>query len=78
MSIDYPIETLAGALHAACLRDLPDIHYRDRDWAAHRKAMDALSTEEKPLFTRRNARRVRPKARSSREPAVLLHTVAAS
>lgn len=47
MSINYPIEALAGALHAACLRDLPDIHYRDRDWAAHRKAMDALSREEK-------------------------------
>lgn len=47
MSTDYPIEALAGALHAACLRDLPDIPYRDRDWEAHRKAMDALTKEEK-------------------------------
>lgn len=47
MSTDSPIETLAAALHAACLRDLPEIEYRDRDWAAHRKFMDSLSKEEK-------------------------------
>lgn len=47
MSTDNPIETLATALHAACLRDLPEIEYRNRDWAAHRKLMDGLSREEK-------------------------------
>lgn len=47
MSIDYPIEALAQSLHAACLRDLPEIKYRDRDWAAHRAMMDKLSKEEK-------------------------------
>lgn len=47
MSLDTPIETLAAALHAACLRDLPEIHYRDRDWEAHRAKMNSLSREEK-------------------------------
>lgn len=47
MSTDYPIEALAQSLHAACLRDLPEIKYRDRDWAAHRAMMDKLSKEEK-------------------------------
>ena len=47
MSTDYPIETLATSLHAACLRDLPEIHYRDRDWAAHRAMMDGLTREQK-------------------------------
>lgn len=47
MTTDNPIETLAASLHAACLRDLPEIEYRDRDWAAHRKFMDGLSREEK-------------------------------
>ena len=47
MSTDNPIETLAASLHAACLRDLPEIEYRDRDWEAHRKFMDGLSREEK-------------------------------
>ncbi len=47
MSTDNPIETLAASLHAGCLRDLPDIEYRDRDWEAHRKFMNGLSNEEK-------------------------------
>lgn len=32
---------------AACLRDLPEIHYRDRDWVAHRAMMDRLTREQK-------------------------------
>lgn len=47
MHTDSPIETLASSLHAACLRDLPEIHYRDRDWAAHRAMMDGLTREQK-------------------------------
>lgn len=50
MRIDNPIETLAASLHAACFRDLPEIEYRDRDWAAHRKFMDSLSKEEKAAY----------------------------
>lgn len=47
MSTDYPIEALAQSLHAACLRDLPEIHYRDRDWPAHRAMMDGMTREQK-------------------------------
>lgn len=47
MSTDNPIETLALALHSACLRDLPEFAYRDRDWEAHRVMMDKLTREEK-------------------------------
>lgn len=47
MSTDTPIEILALSLHAACLRDLPEIRYRDRDWVAHRAMMDKLSKEDR-------------------------------
>lgn len=47
MHTDSPIETLASSLHAACLRDLPEIHYRDRDWEAHRAMMNKMTREEK-------------------------------
>lgn len=48
--LDTPVETLAQALYAACLRDLPEIHYRDRDWAAHRAMMDGMTREQKAEF----------------------------
>lgn len=51
--LDSPVEAMAAALHAACLRDLPDIHYRDRDWAKHRQRMNSLSREEKAAYSKR-------------------------
>lgn len=50
---DTPIETLAMSLHGACLRDLPEIHYRDRDWEAHRTKMNKMSREEKASLYQR-------------------------
>lgn len=50
MSTDYPVDSLAAAVHAACLRDLPEIKYKDRDWPAHRRAMEGLSCEERAAF----------------------------
>lgn len=47
MSTGHQIEVLAQSLLAACLRDLPEIHYRDRDWAAHRAMMDGMTREQK-------------------------------
>lgn len=42
-----PMETLAAALHAACLRDLPEIQYEDRDWVTHRTQLDSMSPAER-------------------------------
>lgn len=47
MNLDNPIESVAAALHAACLRDLLEIQYKDRDWEAHRSYMNALSKEDR-------------------------------
>lgn len=47
MQIGTPIESLAAALHAACLRDLPDIEYSDRDWPAYRAKINSMSKEER-------------------------------
>lgn len=47
LTTSNPLDTLAAALHAACLRDLPDIHYLDRDWVAHRAIMNSLTREQK-------------------------------
>lgn len=40
-----PIETLAAALHAALLRDLPEIHYHDRDWSKYNQWKATQSRE---------------------------------
>lgn len=47
MDVGNPIESLAAALHAACLRDLPVIEYQDRDWEAHRDYLARLTRDEK-------------------------------
>lgn len=47
MKTGSALEALAAAIHAACLRDLPIIRYRDRDWEAYRKHMDSLTREQR-------------------------------
>ncbi|MGH8159294.1 MAG: hypothetical protein ACREPQ_14330 [Rhodanobacter sp.] len=47
MQVGQPIESLAAALHAACLRDLPTIEYQDRDWDAYREYMSRLTADGK-------------------------------
>lgn len=44
------IETLAAAIHAACLRDLPDIEYDEIDYVAERKHIDSLAAEQKAIY----------------------------
>ena len=44
------IETLAAALHAACLRDLPDIEYDEIDHVAERRHLDSLTAEQKNIY----------------------------
>lgn len=44
------IETLAAALHAACLRDLPDIEWDEVDSAAERAYLDTLSAAERSAY----------------------------
>lgn len=48
-----PVEAVAAAMYSACLRDLPDITYRDRDWKKHREMMNAMSQEEKAAYYQR-------------------------
>ena len=47
MFIGSPVESIAAALHAACLRDLPEIAYVDRDWPAYRALINGMTKEEK-------------------------------
>jgi hypothetical protein len=47
LQAENPIEALAAALHAGCLRDLPEIRYKDRDGEKHRDHMNSLSKEER-------------------------------
>lgn len=51
------IETLAAALHAACLCDLPDIEWDEVDSAAERAYLDARSAAERSAYfeTKRKA-----------------------
>ena len=44
------IETLAAALHAACLRDLPDIEYFDVDHADERRFLDTLAHDQRKVY----------------------------
>lgn len=53
IELNNPVEAVAAALYAACLRDLPEIRYRDRDWEKHRKMLDAMTREEKAAFYER-------------------------
>ncbi|MEI7997809.1 MAG: hypothetical protein WCH01_23240 [Methylococcaceae bacterium] len=50
---ESPIENLAAAIHMACLVDLPEIKYRDRDWGKHRAKMNAMTRDEKAAFYQR-------------------------
>lgn len=45
------IETLAAAAHAACLRDLPCLHYEDRDWEKYRAWKDSLKRDGRNPLT---------------------------
>lgn len=48
--MDYlsnPVEALAAAVHAACLRDLSDIRYMTRDWEKIREMSKSKSQEER-------------------------------
>lgn len=51
------IETLAAALHAACLRDLPDIERDEVDPVAERAYLDTLASAERSAYfeTKRKA-----------------------
>lgn len=51
------IETLAAALHAACLRDLPDIEQDEVDPVAERAYLDTLASAERSAYfeTKRKA-----------------------
>lgn len=47
MGPDSPITAVAAALHAARLRDFPEIVYVDRDWERHREWFGGMSREER-------------------------------
>lgn len=53
-----PIETLAAAMHAACLRDLPVIEYQSADWEATRKEREKDPNTKPP--TKAATRRPQP------------------
>lgn len=44
------IEVVAAALHAACLRDLPDIEHEVVDGGAERAYLDRLSQEDRAAY----------------------------
>jgi hypothetical protein len=44
------IETLAAALHAACLRDLPDIEYIEVNHTSERRFLDTLAPEQRQVY----------------------------
>ncbi len=47
MHLSNPIESVSAALYAACLRDLPEYHYQDRDWPAYNAFNKGLSKDER-------------------------------
>lgn len=52
------LETLAAALHAACLRDLPEIEEELADASAERSYLDSLSLEDRRgYYARKDAAR---------------------
>ncbi|KZC41086.1 hypothetical protein RHOFW510R12_00475 [Rhodanobacter sp. FW510-R12] len=47
MGPDSPITAVAASVHAARLRDFPEIVYVDRDWERHREWFGGMSREER-------------------------------
>jgi predicted Fe-S protein YdhL (DUF1289 family) len=64
MSRELPFDALHEALAAACLRDLPDIEYNDRDWTAwskYSKEEQTKAFKENTLPTIKKKRRPTPR-----------------
>lgn len=51
VSTSNPVETLAAALYAACLRDLPYVTYQDRDWQAFAAMTAHMTDDERQALT---------------------------